>query len=182
MMSSATAEVTPIFASNGASVTSRSSRYSSSATNRRAGWARMNRRLTQPTWRWYCSKTSIPNGASTHRKRAARRNCKPIKDGPTKPNATEKSIRKPLPGSIPDQARTSGAMATPRCTRIRNAPPTTRFAALSRVSHKPGERAAVLLSALPLRSRFFPASTRGSARVTLSFLKRAPYFLARRRT
>jgi hypothetical protein len=37
MMSSATAEVTPIFASNGASVTSRSSRYSSSATNRRDG-------------------------------------------------------------------------------------------------------------------------------------------------
>jgi hypothetical protein len=75
--------------------------------------ARMNRRLTQPTWRWHCSKTSIPNGASTHRKRAARRNYKPIKDRPTKPNATEKSTRKPLPGSIPDQARTSGAMATP---------------------------------------------------------------------
>jgi hypothetical protein len=37
MMSSATAEVTPIFASNGDSVTSRSSRYSSSATNRRDG-------------------------------------------------------------------------------------------------------------------------------------------------
>ena len=72
-------------------------------------------------------------------------------------------------------------MATPRYTRVRNAPPTARFAALSRVSHNSGERASVLPSALPLQSPFFPASARGSARFTLSFPKRAPSSLARRR-
>ena len=39
---------------------------------------------------------------------------------PTKPNATEKLMRNPLPGSIPDQARTSGAMVTARYTSTRN--------------------------------------------------------------
>src|ERR671917_379881 len=164
--SSATVEVTAIFARNGAVVTFRSARYPVSATNRSSGWTRMNRRLTMPIWRWYCNKTSIPKGAATDWKRAATRNCKPIKDRPTKPNATEKSIKNPLPGSIPDQAKTSGAMVTARYTRTRDAPRTTRFAALRRLSHTLGERGAILLRALPILSCSCRDSTRGSASFT----------------
>src|SRR5919202_6009531 len=160
---SATVEVTAIFARNGAVVRSRSARYRVSATNRSNGWARMKRRLVYAIWRWYCSKTSIPKGAATDWKRAATTNCRPIKDRPTKPNATEKLMRNPLPGSIPEQARTSGAMVTARYTRTRNIARTARPTALRRLSRALGERGAVLFRALPVRSCSFRDSTRGSA-------------------
>src|SRR5215210_7978513 len=180
--SSATVEVTAIFARNGDVVTSRSARYPVSATNRSSGWARMNRRLTMPIWRWYCNKASIPKGAATDWKRAATTNCRPIRDRLTKPNATEKLIRNPLPGSIPDQARTSGAMATARYTRTRNIACTARLAALRQLLYRElGERDAVLVRALPAESLVFGSSPPGFVSFVRPPPKRALPSLDRRR-
>ena len=60
-----------------------------------ATWIRTKTRPVYPICRWKSITASVPKGSATGLTRATSANSIPIRAKPTKPRATEKSVRKP---------------------------------------------------------------------------------------